>query len=132
MYDHTQPEADIHLFRFGEGLTEAEAESYLSALDQLLAGERTFVMIVESDGKSPMPLAQRKAGNLLFKSHRDRIAALCRLLVRVQPGLDKSYEGEAFARAMPFPVRVADDLAMAVTMARDMIAGQIQAEEVRQ
>lgn len=124
MFNHQEPEENLHLFEFEGGLSETEAIHYLEAMDQILKSGQAFSLIIRSDGNSPMPLDQRKAGNLWFKDNREAIARFCRGLVRIKPDLEEDYENGNFAKAMPFPVRVATDQGQALTQARSLLRGE--------
>lgn len=116
---------------FAGGLDAADEAAYLAALDalaeRLATRPEAFVLVARMDGARPLSPPGRKRQALWFKRQRQPLARFCRGFVRLRAGVAPAHFGpahfgnEAFARALPFPLRHAESEDEAMALARELL-----------
>jgi hypothetical protein len=96
------------LLRFVGGTNEHEAARFLDFLTEIERRTSPFVLVVETDGKSPLPNEQRKVFAAWYRTHKGLIKEKCMGVARVaqETGLLAKVSSKAFQVFFPVPLFV--------------------------
>jgi hypothetical protein len=103
--------------------TDEDIRRWLAAMDQWLAREEPFSVVLLTKNKGMSPLARREQG-IWFKQNKATLAQYCVGVARVvqQDQDPEKLAGAAMQNAMPFKLAACDSLAGAQELAAQWLA----------
>ncbi len=122
MFKCSKPDSTLYCLRFSGPLSDTEQESFLHLLDELSGLSTPYVVLVTSEGNSPLSPDNKKRMNLWFKENKTKLAEHCLGHVRVQPGFTEDhYDHSNLAKALPFPLRAAGSYEEGLEVAQKLL-----------
>lgn len=123
MFELKVLENDIFHMRFRPAVTRDEALEFLRVLKGLEARERRYAVIVETDGKSPLPTPERKQFAAWYRANKARLRRDCVGLARLAPDVSalERFSAKAFRLFVPVPYHVTSHPEDALRWARERL-----------
>lgn len=103
--------------------SDDDIRRWLNAMDQWLAREEPFSVVLLTKNKGMSPEARREQG-IWYKQNKARLAQFCVGVARVvQADQDpEKLAGPAMQKAMPFQLAACEDLASAQSLAKSWLS----------